>query len=393
MLANSHALRQRDVSGWRQPDGSVLSAFRLNEDTGYAAADAGIDVYDFFSGCGGTSAGLKAAGLSPKIAVDFDADALRTYSKNFPEATPILRDITKLHTWELESYFCKAREKPVLFCACAPCQPFSKQNRQKQPDDLRASLLRHLRRFVERFRPELLFVENVPGLGREPEAGPSPLDELKELLADLRYFHDTNIVHAQDYGVPQSRRRLLVVASQFGPIKLPGPSHGVPGQPHLTVEDAIKGLPPIAAGESHASEPNHRAAGLSPLNLKRIRQARAGGSWKDWCDDLRLACHEGVSGYTDVYGRMSWSRPAPPLTTRCISLSNGRFGHPDQDRAISVREAACLQTFDREFEFVGNLASMAKQIGNAVPVRLAQAIGGMFKAHTARHYWSTNGKS
>jgi DNA (cytosine-5)-methyltransferase 1 len=397
LLADSHALRQRDDLGCRGGSASAVSVsceIKVSQEIGpKLSAGAGIDVYDFFSGCGGTTAGLSAAGLSPKIAVDFDADALETYSMNFPNSVPILHDITKLHTWELESHFEKSRDRPVLFCACAPCQPFSKQNRQKQPHDARASLLRHLRRFVERFRPELLFVENVPGLGREPEDGPSPLDELKELLADLSYSHDTGILHAQDYGVPQSRRRLLVVASQFGPIKLPKPTHGMYNQPHLTVADAIGDLPPIAAGESHGEMLNHRAAGLSALNMRRIQMARAGGSWRDWNDDLRLACHEGITGYTDVYGRMSWSRPAPPLTTRCISLSNGRFGHPEQDRAISVREAACLQTFDRDFQFAGNLASMAKQIGNAVPVRLAQAVGEMFNEHVARHYWSDNGKS
>lgn len=380
MLAVSHALPQRDDLDSRTGAGSAT------------VGSVGIDVYDFFSGCGGTTAGLKAAGLAPKIAVDFDADALGTYAINFPESVAIRQDIAQLQTWELESHFEKSRTRPVLFCACAPCQPFSKQNRQKRPHDARASLLRHLRRFVERFRPELLFVENVPGLGREPADGPSPLDELRELLADLCYFHDADIVHAQDFGVPQSRRRLLVAASQFGPIKLPEPTYGTPEQPHLTVADAIRDLPPIAAGESHPEELDHRAAGLSKLNMRRIQQARAGGSWREWGDDLRLACHDGVSGYTDVYGRMTWSRPAPPLTTRCISLSNGRFGHPDQDRAISVREAACLQTFDRDFKFVGSLASMAKQIGNAVPVRLAQSVGEMFREHV-KLYWSADGQN
>lgn len=355
-----------------------------------AHRDVSIDVYDFFSGCGGTSAGLLKAGLRPRIAVDFDGDALLTYSRNFPDAVPILRDISQLDTWELEVHFSKARKRPVLFCACAPCQPFSKQNRQKKPKDQRASLLKHLRRFVERFRPELLFVENVPGLGREPESGLSPLDELMDLLQDLSYFHDTGVVHAPDYGVPQSRRRLLVVASQFGSIQLPAPTHGAGRPRHLNVADAIAELPAITAGETNTNVPNHRAAGLSALNLRRIRSSRPGESWREWDEELRLACHKEISGYTDVYGRMSWERPAPPLTTRCISLSNGRFGHPEQDRAISVREAACLQTFDMDFEFVGSLASTAKQIGNAVPVRLAEAVGNMFKAHVAQH-WDGHG--
>jgi DNA (cytosine-5)-methyltransferase 1 len=391
----SDALRQEIESDWRILDSSSDTAayFAPDQDAGAEGAfEPEIDVYDFFSGCGGTTAGLCKVGLTPKIAVDFDADALATYSRNFRGSTAILRDIAQLHTSEIESHFEKSRRRPVLFCACAPCQPFSKQNRQKRPKDGRASLLGHLRRFIERFRPELLFVENVPGIGREPEDGLSPLDELMELLTDLHYFHDKATVHAPDYGVPQSRRRLLVVASQFGPIRLPPPTHGTQDRPHRTVENAIADLPPISAGETHQDVLNHRAAGLSELNMRRIRAARAGGSWREWDAELQLPCHKDVTGYTDVYGRMSWARPAPPLTTRCVSLSNGRFGHPDQDRAISIREAACLQTFDREFEFVGNLASMARQIGNAVPVALAQAIGQMFKEHVAEHYRSGDGK-
>lgn len=274
----------------------------------------------------------------------------------------------------------------MLFCACAPCQPFSKQNRQKQADDARASLLKHLRRFVERFRPELLFVENVPGLASADDPR-SPLTELKALLSDLDYFHDIKIVHAQDFGVPQARRRLLVVASQFGPIELPEPTHGSEERPHRTVRDAIGDLPAIRAGEVHPTVPDHRAAGLSELNLQRIRTGTEGGNWHSWVPELQLTCHSalGRSSYTDVYGRMCWSRPAPPLTTRCISLSNGRFGHPEQDRAISIREAARLQSFDDDFGFVGNMASVAKQIGNAVPVRLAEVIGRCFRAHAARY--------
>lgn len=367
---------------------SVLTG--RNRRTGVAAAaptlDVDIDVYDFFSGCGGTSAGLRLAGLHPRVAVDFDPDSIETFRLNFPTAVPLLRDVTGLQTAELEHLFDRERRRPVLFCACAPCQPFSKQNRQKQADDARAPLLKHLRRFIERFRPELLFVENVPGLASADDPR-SPLAELKLLLSDLNYFHDLKIVYAQDYGVPQARRRLLVVASQFGPIELPKPTHGSAEVPHPTVRDAIGDLPAIRAGEVHPSMPDHVAADLSDINLLRIRTGTEGGNWRDWRPELRLTCHKALKskGFTDVYGRMSWSRPAPPLTTRCISLSNGRFGHPEQDRAISVREAARLQSFDDNFLFVGSKTSMAKQIGNAVPVRLAKMIGDCFKQHVARY--------
>lgn len=342
-----------------------------------------IDIYDFFSGCGGTSAGLSKAGLVPRLAIDFDRDALATYAHNFPDAKPLLRDITKLHTNELEPFFEKERKNPVLFCACAPCQPFSKQNRQKKSGDDRALLLSHLRRFLERFRPELLIVENVPGIRKGVDEGSGPLAELEMMLRELGYWFDHGKIYAPDFGVPQSRYRLIVVASLFGPISLPAPTHGSEEQPHLTVSDAIATLPALAAGSSDSSVKNHKAAGLAPRNLLRIRATKTGGDWRNWDPAMRLDCHEGVEGYTDVYGRMAWDRPAPTLTTRCISLSNGRFGHPEQDRAISVREAACLQTFDLDFEFKGSMAAMARQIGNAVPVALAAALGKVFQMHVA----------
>lgn len=350
-----------------------------------------IDVYDFFSGCGGTSAGLSRAGLSPVTAVDFDEGALSTYARNFPDAAPILRDIRQLGTDEIESYFERDRKRPILFTACAPCQPFSKQNRQKSPTDARASLLGHLGRFIDKFRPELLLVENVPGIQKGAEH--SPLAALTALLDGLGYFHSAGIVWAHDYGVPQSRRRLVLVASIFGPITLPAPTHGKGLKPIRTVRDAIAGMPEIEAGGYNSQLLNHQAANLSQINLERIQASRPGGSWTDWPEELRLPCHSDVDGYTDVYGRMDWDRTAPALTTRCISYSNGRFGHPEQNRAISIREAAALQTFDDDFEFVGNLASMAKQVGNAVPVRLAEALGLVFLNHAREHMRALNGQA
>ncbi|MDE0036380.1 MAG: DNA cytosine methyltransferase, partial [Gammaproteobacteria bacterium] len=156
---------------------------------------------------------------------------------------------------------------------------------------------------------------------------------------------------------------------------------GTPNHDYETVRNWIEHLPPIGSGEEHPTVSNHRAAGLSALNVKRIEATPEGGGHRDWPDELKLACHKDFSGYTDIYGRMSWDAPASGLTTRCISYSNGRFGHPEQDRAISVREAACLQTFPDEFAFEGALNSMARQIGNAVPVRLAEVVGKQFVSH------------
>ena len=349
-----------------------------------AASHLPVEVVDFFSGCGGTSAGLNQAGMRILLGVDKDEDAAATYEANFPEAGFLCRDIRDVFTWELEPYFSRIRERPVLFTACAPCQPFSKQNRGKSKSDTRATLLDELHRFVRRFRPEYIFLENVPGIQRvDPSNG--PLGRFRRLLEVLDYHIASDVIDFLDYGVPQTRRRFVLAASLVAPIHLPQPTHGTADgrAAHATVWDWIGDLPPIPAGGSSDAVPNHHCAGLSLLNLERIANTPEGGDRRDWPEDLILPCHQGHVGHTDVYGRLHRDRPASTLTTRCISLSNGRFGHPTQDRALSVREAACLQTFPRDFFFSGSLASTAIQIGNAVPVLLARRVGDTINAHLA----------
>ena len=178
----------------------------------------------------------------------------------------------------------------------------------------------------------------------------------------------------------------MLLASLLGRVETPARTHGPDTErpSYATVADWIRDLPEISAGESHPDVPNHRAARLSPLNLRRIRATPAGGGWRDLPPRLLPDSRKSeFAGFTDVYGRLRWDSPAPALTTRCISYSNGRFGHPEQDRAISVREAACLQTFPRDFVFTGNLNSQARQVGNAVPALLAQQIGEHIVSHVA----------
>ena len=251
------------------------------------------------------------------------------------------------------------RPDPVLFCGCAPCQPFSKQNTthpERDADD-RIPLLLEFLRFIRRCEPDIVFVENVPGI-QKPSPDTEPFNEFLQGLKDAGYGKpDYDAVPLKRYGVPQGRRRLLLLASRHGRVELPPKTHGPgTGNPeYITVRDCIGDLPAIAAGAEHSRVPNHRAAGLSSLNLERIRATPEGGGHGGWPEDLRLDCHREFEGYSDVYGRMSWDRPASGLTTRCISYSNGRFGHPEQNRAISLREAACLQTFPMDYEFAGSL--------------------------------------
>lgn len=183
-------------------------------------------------------------------------------------------------------------------------------------------------------------------------------------------------MNAKNYGVPQNRKRFVLIASRLFDPHIPPSTHGDNLLPFVTVRQTIENYPAIEAGEECVEIPNHKAARLSTINLQRIiNTPHDGGSRTDWPEELWLNCHQGTMGHTDVYGRMYWDRISPTLTSKCISISNGRFGHPEQNRAISLREAAALQTFRDDYIFVGSQGEIAKQIGNAVPVELAHALG------------------
>lgn len=339
-----------------------------------------IDVFDFFSGCGGTSCGFAQAGMNIKFALDFDPEASATFEKNFPEAVVITKDIRRANPDDLASVV-GGRERPLLFSGCAPCQPFSRQNLLKNEADSRRSLLGEFGRFVEYWLPEYVFIENVPGLQRIRTNG-GPLPAFVRLLKKIGYDVEIDVLPASAFGVPQTRQRLVLLASLVGPIELPKPSHGDRSTPLSTVRDWISDLAPISAGEVHPDDPDHQSSTLTSINLRRIKATPEGGGREAWPEELWLQCHREHDGHSDVYGRLSWDRPAAGLTTRCISYSNGRFGHPEQDRGLSVREAACLQTFPREFRFFGSLSSRAKQVGNAVPPLMAKA----FAYQVLRHW-------
>ena len=178
--------------------------------------------------------------------------------------------------------------------------------------------------------------------------------------------------------MPQKRKRLVLVASKKYSI----PELKEKNLQYKTVKHAIGNLPPLAAGESDPNDPLHKAATLSELNIKRIQMSRPGGTWRDWPADLRAACHRRETGltYPGVYARMTWDEPSPTMTTQCYGFGNGRFGHPVQDRAISLREAAILQSFPKKYKFLPNneeiqFKEVGRWIGNAVPVKLAKCIG------------------
>jgi DNA (cytosine-5)-methyltransferase 1 len=339
----------------------------------------GLKVLDFFCGAGGMSLGLSKAGIAVLGGIDNDASCLATYEKNIVGAKFIKHDISTLSAPELGKRFALTHNDPdLIFAGCSPCQFWSKIRTDKTKSERTAFLLKQFQRFIRYFLPGYVIIENVPGLVTRKQQ--SLLPDFFQFLAVNGYVWDDGIINANHYGVPQNRKRYLLVATRLRhEIKLP------PAEPNpsLTVRAFIgtwNGFPRIPAGHRDSTAFQHIATSLSPTNLCRIRlTAKSGGTRTAWKDDkkLQIPAYNGRDEiFRDVYGRMFWDRPAPTITTRFISFSNGRFGHPEEDRAISIREGATLQTFPKEFVFHGtSLGSLARQIGNAVPPALAERIG------------------
>lgn len=336
---------------------------------------------DFFCGGGGITRGLLDAGINVLAGIDSNPNCKETYEKNNLN-TYIECDICKLTPKELVSKFPQLKDKDnVMLVGCAPCQPFSLLRREELDENGKAiphksvNLLIEFGRFVKAIKPAHVVVENVPGLNGK---GNDILNNFKKMLDEEGYKVDDKVIYAKDYGVPQNRRRYVLIASRLFKPVIPESTHGNKEGllPYCTVRETISKYPKIKAGEKNAQFSNHQCANLSELLLKRIKATpHDGGSRTDWPENLILDCHKNFKGHTDVYGRMKWDEPSPTLTVKCFSLSNGRFGHPEQNRAISLREAAALQTFPDDYVFYGSVQEVGRQIGNAVPVLLAKVMG------------------
>lgn len=334
---------------------------------------------DFFCGGGGMTRGLIDAGIDVLAGIDSNPNCRETYEKN-NKIVYIESDICKLSPQDLLGRFPQLKDSDdVILVGCAPCQPFSILRRDEFDDKGNAiphksiNLLVEFGRFVKAMHPAHVLVENVPGLKGK---GRDVLENFKLMLKEEGYKFDENVIYAKDYGVPQNRRRYVLIASRFFQPKIPQPQYGKGLLPYRTVRDTIDKYPAITAGGEDVKYANHKAANLKPILQKRIAVTpHDGGSRTDWPEELVLNCHKTFKGHTDVYGRMKWDEPSPTLTVKCFSLSNGRFGHPEQDRAISLREAAALQTFPDDYVFYGSVQEIGRQIGNAVPVLLAEVLG------------------
>ena len=340
-----------------------------------------VGIIDLFSGCGGSALGFMHAGFSVRVAVDNDSLASESFRLNFPECTVITSDITYLSGKELlkAGGFRDGRE--VVLIGCPPCQGFSNARKISQRlTDPRNMLVYEFLRIVEEIRPFALVMENVAGLLKG--AGKPIFLQIIQRLHDVGYQTVYDVINTANYGVPQKRRRLVLLGTNKPDLRLtlPNKTNSNPQlseklPPWKTVRDTIFNLPPIKAGEVYCDDTLHISAKLSEINLNRLKNTPSdGGDRTSWPEDLFLDCHRSIDGYKDVYGRMKWDSPAPTITGGCVMISKGRFGHPEQNRAISLREAARLQTFPDSFNFRGNIGQIAKQIGNAVPPLLAKRI-------------------
>ena len=340
-----------------------------------------IEAVDLFCGAGGLSYGLGQAGIRVVAGFDLDPACKYPFEKN-NKAKFVKADIASVIGKEINKLYSPGSIR--VLAGCAPCQPFSTYSQGKpDPSDKRWNLLAEFARLIEESKPDIVTMENVPRLEKQ-----KVFHLFRKTLERLGYNTKFEVINCADYGVPQLRKRLVLLASRLGPIEMIAATHRPDA--HITVEEAIGNLPPLRAGEIDPIDPIHQSSKLSPTNLKRIKASKPGGSWKDWDKNLVAECHKKDVGHTyvSVYGRMSWGEPSPTMTTQFFGFGNGRFGHPEQDRGISLREGAILQSFPRRYRFVPEGKSIHRKIigrliGNAVPVKLGKAIGKSIKKHIA----------
>jgi DNA (cytosine-5)-methyltransferase 1 len=344
-------------------------------------------VVDLFCGIGGLTHGFIKEKFTVSAGVDSDNTCGYAYSKN-NRAKFIYKDITELTSGELNVLFPENKKK--ILVGCAPCQPFSifnyknNNNKKRQAEDNKWRLLYSFADLIEAIQPEIVSMENVPQL-RTFNNG-KVFNDFVKCLKKSGYEVSYDIYNAQNYGVPQRRRRLILLASKHSKIELIPPTHT--DDCYITVRQAIGCLPKVNDGEHCKEDYLHYSRKLADITKKRVMATPEGGSWQNWDKKLLLKCHKKKGGqmYRSVYGRMAWDDVAPTITTYCIGLNNGRFGHPEQDRAISLREAAILQSFPEYYDIVDpdtpfNMHRLARHIGNAVPVGLGQAIARSIKNH------------
>lgn len=323
---------------------------------------------DLFCGSGAVTLGLKQAGFQVVGAVDLAPKACATYKANHPEVNLIEEDIVNLDPSCFDNVVHYGLD---LLVVCAPCQPFSSQNRKRSIKDPRRDLVSESLKFIDKFEPEIVFLENVPGL-----AATGIFSSYTQELQTRGYNVSTPMkLDASKLGVAQRRYRMVLLASKNIDVS----SFSIfPEQPQITVRDLISDLPAPPIGKaSSLTDVLHFSRKHTELNLRRLSHIpKNGGSRSALPVELQLKCHQNkkVGSFSDVYGRMKWDDVAPTLTTGCTDITRGRFAHPEQDRGMTLREAARLQSFPDSYIFLGNAGQIATQIGNAVPPAMMKTI-------------------
>lgn len=348
-----------------------------------------INAVDLFCGVGGLTCGMQQAGINVVAGYDIDVRSCFAYEFN-NNAKFILKDVKEIDNEEINKLYPEDTDIKVLM-GCAPCQPFSTYSHKYKDNEntiKKMDLLDYFGQQIKYVQPDIVSMENVPQMAKE-----KVFEKFLKILKDNKYSVEYKIVYAPEYGVPQKRKRLLLLASKLGEIRLLPPQFNEDSFP--TLRDTIGNLPRLKAGETNLEDPLHRSRNLSKLNMKRIKQSKPGGTWNDWDEELLLEAHKRKTGKTfaSVYGRLEWDKPANTITTQFPGVGNGRFAHPVQDRALSLREGAMLQTFPRNYLFTdpdcgGNysITQVAVQIGNAVPPKLGEIIGESIKKHLEEFY-------
>lgn len=339
-----------------------------------------LKAVDFFCSGGGMSYGMQSAGIQILAGIDFDKNCKETYEANIEGAEFVHADVFDLKETELENRLSlKRNDDELVLIGCSPCQFWSIINTNKAKSEKSKNLLVEFSRFVKYFRPGYVVVENVPGVLRRKEE--SGLNGFIEWLKSNGYENPHFKVHnVNDYGVPQNRKRFTLIATRISqdeikPIEMEGEKPLV--KDVLGVEN---GFPKIQPGHKDESEFLHSVPNISEINKKRLEKVeKNGGNRLGFADDpeLQLDCFVGKDdSFKDTFGRLWWDKPAPTITTKFFSISNGRFVHPEENRALSIREGATLQSFPLTYKFDGtSTANIARMIGNAVPPKYATAIG------------------
>lgn len=342
-----------------------------------------VKVVDLFCGIGGLTHGFIREGFNVVAGIDIDETCKYAFEKN-NNSKFISKSVSDIKSSEINSLFKDSKIK--ILVGCAPCQPFSSYTFKdpEKRDNEKWKLLYEFQRLILDCKPDIISMENVSQLLNFKKA--PVFNDFLDTLKSEGYNIYYEVVNCPEYGIPQNRKRLVLLASKLGDIKLIPKTHNKDN--FVTVKDAIGNLPSINDGEFHIEDKLHFARKLSTINKIRIQNTPYGGGWKDWSEELILECHKKKSGksYSSVYGRMKWEEPSPTMTTHCIGYGNGRFGHPTQDRAISLREASILQSFPKNYKFFKSdedfsSVIIARQIGNAVPVKLGEVIAKSIKTH------------